>query len=160
MIEQHITSLELSKELFEIGIEQKSLFYWIEINSLFPEILAEKKIIDKKLTDSKYELVYCNEVGAHINIAALTASELMDIIPTGIDIKTNEPFNNFRIRVEKFIVFSDEKYQKAYSVKYVCDTYEATILLDRIYYSEWDTNFANALAKMIIFLKKNNLWNG
>ena len=148
MIKQNVTSLELSKELFLLEIEQKTLFRWEYIND--------------KCYDVKF-FPYCTVTDFFKQVklySAFTSSELLEIIPHIITIKENEPFNNFKLRIEKFTVFIDEEFKTAYLVSYVCDTMSFDNPFPQLFHKEWDINLSNALAKMIIFLHRNNLWNG
>lgn len=148
MIEQHVTSLELSKKLNELEINSQSLFYW--------EFLDEKSY-------GVHFMPYCivpswaNDVKLY---PAYLSSELMGILPNHIDTKKNEPFNVFKLRLEKFTIYENDEFKGAYSCSYVCDTISDEHPFPGIFHSEWDLNPSNALAKMAIFLKESNLWNG
>lgn len=148
MLEENVTSLELSIKLSELGIIKKTMFYW--------------EYLDDKCYGIKY-FPYCvvPVEGNFIKLySAFTASELMNIMPNTIDTKINEPFNCFRTNIQKFIVYLESKLHNAYSVKYICDTFDPrNNLLPLIYHSEWDINLSNSLAKMIIFLSENKYLN-
>lgn len=147
MIEKHVTSLELSKKLKELEIKQESFFYWLK--SANPQ--------------SKYYLsmkVGFNETYHSERISAFIASELLEIIPCYIDIKKYEPFNHFRLNIEKSIIYEKEMITN-YIVSYICETFQfGDPAWSRRLAHTRDENISNSLAKMIIFLKENNLWDG
>jgi len=147
MIERHVTSLELSKKLDALQLKKQTLFVWEWINDQSYGIrFIPHAVIPTEMNGYKWFNAY-------------TSSELLEIIPTFIDTKKDEPFNNFRIRIEKFIVY-EEGYFQAFSIKYICDTYDAMTPIERILCSKWDISLSNALAKMILFLDENNLFTG
>lgn len=61
MNEKHVTSLELSKKLKELGVKQESEFYWSKEGSVFNPI------------NPKYNM--------HVLCSAFLASELGEILP-------------------------------------------------------------------------------
>jgi hypothetical protein len=116
-IQKECCSLELAKQLKELGVEQDSLFWWMEYNDGVNEIHYEPNASDYRKS------VCCS---------AFTSSELGEILPA--------------------------KYKEKLIVVYKGD--------DELYYCEtaptceqafWDNTMANAMAKMIIYLKQNNL---
>jgi len=147
MIERHVTSLELSKKLDEFKLKKHTLFVWewFNDNCYCPRFIPYAVIPD--------ELNKCKWFNAY------TSSELLEVIPHAIDTKKDEPFNNFRIRIETFLVYEEYAFP-ACSVRYICDTHEPINYIERTLHSEWDINLSDALAKMIIFLKENDLWIG
>src|SRR6266404_2562247 len=106
-IEEQVISLDIAKKLKEVYPEQKSYFTWEEREN------GENELYHSKPTSC-----------AHKYYSAFTASELMKIIPRGIDIKKNEPYNNFRFYLRKAIIVSDKfNIEDVYSINYECDTF-------------------------------------
>ena len=62
-IEEQVTSLELSKQIKELGVEQESLFYWIS-------------------TLQGFEIVYQGELLGEVSYSAFTVAELGKLLPT------------------------------------------------------------------------------
>lgn len=162
-IESQVTSLELSKKLKELNIEQLSIFYWYKENVL--KLYPEKKYIN---------LLY--------NISAYTASELISLLPSRITLKEGEPFNSFILCIKKFKKVKEEndpldvwknpeicagkllftEFIPAYSINYECDSTECSgedAWLRRYLFEHniYDDNLSNALAKTLIFLTENKL---
>lgn len=139
-IEDRVCSFELSKKLKETGISQESLFNWLEGSVVYGHFgdFADK---------------------GNDYISAFTVAELLDLLPRVIDTKKNEPFNNYRFRMEKFLALTDlenNKFEINYLMNYFCDTAEYHEMIRRPLASGiYDTNPANACAKMLIFLKEN-----
>ncbi|MDP4145615.1 MAG: hypothetical protein Q8936_14205 [Bacillota bacterium] len=152
-LEQQVCSLDLSKRLKELGIKQKSLFYWIN-----PEYTI----------DNVHEIIY--EQNTYINppkpdfyYSAFTTAEVMNLLPNRITILGNEPFDSFRLRIQKsFIVEHDMVLIDTYIANYHCDTTECSgedSWLDRTLFPKnmWHENSANTLAKILCFIIQNNL---
>jgi hypothetical protein len=124
-IEDQVVSLELSKQLKEIGIKQKSLF-WHRTNVG---------------NDENIKLVHC--IGLYgieddETWSAFTASELIEILPNSIFIKEQEPFGNFRFRLDKRLIVAESNpdnlipkldkinVRNIYNVNYYCDSTECS----------------------------------
>lgn len=154
-LEDQICSLELSKRLKEFGIKQESLFWW---KCWIPKKGSSYIHDGWKISIYKGSNIESDE---HNIISAFTVAELLDLLPSIINTKKNEPFNNYRFRMEKFIALTDLKSMKFeinYLMNYFCDTAKAhEILGGPLVSAIYDTNPANACAKMLIFLKENEL---
>lgn len=155
-IESKVTSLELSKRLKELGVKQKSLFYWFHYYDSGWIVQTEGQIPSLCLPrDSKDERF----------ISAFIASELLELMPNIIDTKKDEPFNNFRFRMEKSFIVNEDKNtliintEGIYIVNYRCDSTECAgenAWLERTLTKNiYDANPANALAKLLIWLYEN-----
>lgn len=151
-LENQVASLPLSKDLKELGIKQISFLYWNKENKL--KIYPEKKYIN---------LLY--------NISAFTASELIDLLPNRITLKEGEPFNSFKIRIEKSFFVKGERLLEpetiftipSYIINYYCDSTECTgenAWLQRQLFPHniWDENFCNALAKTLIYISTMDIF--
>lgn len=153
-LESQVCSLELAKKLKELGIDQQSLFYW--------------DIWDESSYAVNYIAYHCPNLEHY---QAYTASEILDILPHYIATKENESFNVFRLKMEIFMYAYEEaliKFDKilmkrAYSFNYHGETFtpdknspfsQHYTLMGTIY----DESLANAAAKMLIYLIKNNYY--
>ncbi len=155
-IESQVCSLELAKRLKEFGVKQQSLFCWNPLKDsneyvLFPVSFNLDEFKKPPLIDENDKA-----------ISAFTASELLAILPNRITLPDNEPYNSFRIRIEKGIWCIKEnslEISEFYSVNYCCDT--TSIEMDWLFPSLTknisDENFANALAKMLVYLVENKM---
>lgn len=143
-----VINLEFAKQLKELGMEQKSIFVW--------------EYLDENAYGVKY-YPYSIVPGVLNNIqlySAFTASELMDMLPLSVDIKTNEPFNHFRFNMSMFTLVDkvgengELTLSRNYAINYHCDTYfaEDNYFNTRQLFEHniFDTNLANALAKTLI----------
>lgn len=143
---QKVISKQLAEQLKELGIKQESQSYWVKLN-------------DKNgLCYSTLASVFNNDKNVEEIYSAFNSDELMDLLPSFIDTKKGEPYNNFGLEVYKRTVKNIQ-----YIVKYVCDTHgvdrygslaKVTFTNRNIY----DENLANALAKMLILLIEENLY--
>jgi len=144
-LEDQCVSLEYAKKLKELGIKQNSLFYWCNT------------------VNGEY-IFFRNENSWKDEISAFTISELLALLPHRITIKENEPYNSFRLRIEKGIWSKDNNnlhdistFKEFYSINYYCET--TSQQLDWIFVSlmqnKTDENLSNACAKMIIYLIEN-----
>ena len=144
--EDKFTSLELSMKLKELGIQQKSLFYW--------------EYLDERAYSLKYFIhtVLPRNEDLFKHFSAFSSDELMDLLPAFVDIKKNEPFNNFWLKISKHRAKNIQ-----YSIKYICDTHAITskgftTTVEFGGKNIYDENLANALAKMLIHLLEENLY--
>lgn len=78
-IEQHVTSLQLSQRLKELGLKRESLFYWFKDADCN---LGFKLKWDQYLIDSLADGIPCEYYSAYL------ASELLELLP---DMLSNEP---------------------------------------------------------------------
>lgn len=141
-----VISFGLAEQLKELGVEQKSLFYWEYFN--------------EKAYGLKYMIhTVCPRDGENIkHFSAFNSDELMDLLPSFIDTKKCEPYNNFGLEIYKRTVKNIQ-----YIVKYVCDTqgidrYGALAKVTFTNRNIYDENLSNALAKMLILLIEEKLY--
>lgn len=143
-LEMRVTNLEISKKLKEIGIHQNTFFCY---------------------TDRPDDLEFLPfEVrNNNVCIAAFMASEIIDLLPHMVDTKINKPFNNFRLWMTKSFIVESMCLPKKfiYIVNYNCDTKntlgEDAWLTRQLTKNIHDSNLANALGLMLIYLHENNL---
>jgi len=104
-IENQVVSLELAKKLKELGIKQESIFVWEYYDE---QCYGVKYIPYAVVPDSfnKFQLY-----------SAFNVAELMGLLPAFIDIKRNEPFNNFGLHIQKMSALNIQ-----YIARYVSDT--------------------------------------
>lgn len=148
-LKNKVVNLEIAKHLKELGIEQKSIIKWL-------------KWIPKKgcsYTENEWKLsFYRGTEGKYEWISAFNSDELMDLLPSFIDTKKGEPYNNFGLEIYKR---SAKNIQ--YIVKYVCDTmgvdrYGSLAKVTLTNRNIYDENLSNAIAKMLILLIEENLY--
>lgn len=155
-LESQVTSLELSKELKELGVKQDSLFYW-ESCPMKKELWV---ISSTEWHDSwTGEWGDCHLLERQENYSAFTPAELGELLPPSLDTKKDEPFNFYRLYITTCHIFINEKLQKIFVVNYKCDSayaWEGTNCRD-LGKNQYDPNLANAMAKMLIYLIENNL---
>lgn len=151
LIEDQVCSLKLAKRLKELGVKQSSLFYWIK----GPNPNATYTI---SMLGGFNESYHETDM-----ISAFTAAELGERLPQYIDKKSNEPFNNFIINISKGKLTDDETHnviKMNYIIRYLCTTigYDTSpFFAHQLSKPIYDSNEANARAKMLIYLFDNNL---
>lgn len=126
-LEKQVVSLELAKKLKELGFEQESLFDWVEIDDNDWLLMGRVKNLFDKQDEETKNSV----------ISAFTVSELGEMLPI---------INNFSPVTSKL--------DKSFQCGYLDNDGGETITKFEI--QEADTE-ANVRAKMIIYLKENNL---
>jgi len=153
-LEDQVTCLELSRKLRELDIKQGyTMFYWDDSKDT-PRLLYYKEI---KEMHEKFQGAICDYY------SAFTASELFQILPNCVATSENDPFNNYRLAIWKFLHIENPlELRMVYNcaINYECDTHLATDnAWDRKYLIKniWDKNPANAFAKMLIYLIEQKL---
>lgn len=159
-LEDQCVSLEIARKLKDLNIKQESLFYWGD-----GEILGKQ---EEKTIYTNYKGVLswqttgcgcCGDGGEIEEIySAFTASELGELLPNYVDTKKEQPFNNFRLYITKFISINDKmEHINNFIVNYHCDTIVFEIDFKRLTKNTYDPNLANAMGKILIYLIENNL---
>ncbi len=151
-LDDQLVSLELSRKLKELRIEQKSIFVW--------------EYFDEKCYGVKFipYAVVPNEFNNMRIYSAFSVAELGEILPRSIFVTTDDEekkiFSNFRLVIGRNIIVIEEKPVETWLINYVCDSTNEfrnwlfdTLLTKSIY----DNNEANARAKMLIHLIENKL---
>lgn len=149
-LEDQVTSLDISNFLSQLGVKQTSIFVWEYFNENCYAV-KYKPFAVVSCQFNKYKL-----------FAAFTPSELGLLLPNWITTKENKPFNNYRININKFnSVDSEDSITNNYIVNYECDSTklngEDAWLRRRLTNNIYDTNLANAMGKMLIYLLENGL---
>lgn len=129
-LEQQVVSLELSKRLKKLGVKQESLFYWLEYNDGYSEVIYRP-------TDNKTDMGY----------SAFTVAELGEMLPDA---------NCFKYEDKKYgwVDYGFSRYEGVWSVWIGRGGYGEEYKWE----DEADTE-ANARAKMLIYLIENHLLN-
>jgi hypothetical protein len=133
-LDKLVTSLELSKELKELGVKQDGIFYWDD---------RQKKVCLSNWGEpgdlGKYPLIqsFC--------FSAFTSGELGDILPSTIEADEGMKFD---LNIWKDRVFWNVDYWWDEDTRKKSDLH-----FERMY----DKSLAGAMAKMLIYLLKNNL---
>lgn len=143
-LDAQVTNLEISKKLKEIGINQNTLCCY---------------------TDGSHDLEFLSyEIrNENVCVAAFTASELLDLLPHMVDTQINQPFNFFRLWMTKSFIVDHAQLcrREIYIINYKCDTTECVgenaWLPRQLTSNIHDSNLANALGLMLIYLHESNL---
>lgn len=98
---KYVTSLELSKQLKDTGIEQKSLFYWIVNN--YPEPQKYPQLRYGKTTEAGFT-----------HYSAFSTGELAELLPWCIHRESEMPFC---LEIRKMIESADPSYE--WTVRYI-----------------------------------------
>ncbi len=135
-IENQVISLKLSKKLKELGVVKESYFKWYQVENNEWGIGHPQKEWKQ--------------------ISAYTVAELGEILSNHITIPECDPFEDYRILIEKFMSVEDSFMKNNYIINYECTSTE-TWLRRKLTSNTCDPNLANALAKMLIYLIENKL---
>lgn len=153
-LENQVCSLELGKKLLLLGIKQDSYFYWFKG---YDSWLLHYVNYNHWETDKKIFLEHAGEA-----YSAFIADELGLLLPNSVTKNENEPFNNFRIMINKFISIENNLPINNFTINYECDSTELSgqdaWLRRKLTVNIYDPNLANAMARMLIYLIENNLW--
>ena len=128
-LKKECCSLELARQLKELGVEQNSLFYWVE-DVFRGGGYTGDYYLNNEVSDEKLRLYYSEERAGHY-YSAFTSSELGEMLPWYFSIEkhTNDwrcGFVNAKGKMKDVPTFSAE-------------------------------TMANAMAKMMAYLLKNKL---
>lgn len=134
-LEHQVSSLELSKKLKELGVKQKSLFYW------------ENKWAGSSDEDAGKDVISYGNSGYHTMrlCSAFTVAELGEMLPDNIKHKGN----SYWMKTNKSKLSSGE----IYHVVYYEDNHP---IYGGIISFTADTE-ADARAKMLVYLLENKL---
>lgn len=132
-IEDQVCSLELAKQLKELGFEQKSLFWWCEHEN---EFKLEYYITDCKQSRGGY--------------SAYTVAEVLNKLP-----KIIHDFKKTNFQGDLYIYYLTG--DKLWVVGYKCDCPILKEKEERLIPNYCDNNLADAGSELLIYLKQNNL---
>lgn len=133
----HVTSIELSRRLKELGVPQKSLFYWRAWENPISGIVSESTCPKDRWVIYYHEDKHSKS--CDWECSAYLATELGEWLPAMIA--------GCPLEVLKGFIF--EKSEVLYCARY----YDAGII------GETDINMSNSLAKMLIHLIENGIVN-
>ena len=133
-LEDQVTSLELSKKLKELGVEQESLWCWVCKRGR--KWTSEEDHWFLHETESSY-----NYKG-NDKCSAFTVAELGEMLPNNI----NENFRIYHLKLRN--------YGDSFGIAYELDNDEED---NWMLHDEIETTEANARAKMLIYLIENKL---
>lgn len=145
-LEDIVVSLELAKELKEVGYPQKSLFYWVSY--LTKNSISEYKLMDEPNIQWEFE-----RSGEMKIISAPTASELLDRLPRFMNSngKFHWEISLEEIEEKQFIDGKELVERKTVELFSMMYPYHAVKVQGK--------TFVEMLAKMWFYLKQNNLIN-
>lgn len=106
MLNNLVTSLELSKKLKELGVEQKSQFYWSTIYG--PATIESIDTLNETVSGGDgWTFLEEGLARGHV-CSAFTATELMEMMPTNC-VLTHTEFG-YKAYCTKFLAQDDELY--------------------------------------------------
>lgn len=138
-LEDQVCSLELAKQLKRLGVKQSSLFFW--------------EVLDENAYGIRFEVKFVPYCCPGIEkFSAFTVSELLDMLPNCITIDSNNTgaLKCFFVNYINTATSVDKKDN---------DEFKWQVLYSNLmHHSIFDSNLANACAKMLIYLIENNIW--
>lgn len=139
-LENQVTSLELSQKLKELGFPQESLFVWERNHRGEFEIITKEDFHLDHLRNNYRtpEDLFCS---------AYTVAELGEMAPSEIRKEVS-----YEETTEETFYLEIRKDEQWWKIEYVYYYYEPCDSFNVI-----DKNLSDALAKMLIYLKENNL---
>jgi hypothetical protein len=156
--ENHVTSLEISKKLFELGIPQQSVWglHWV---------LSEWGSDAEGNTYTNRMTLTHDVIGSHSDCKykAFLASEIMEMLTDRIIKLDGEPFNCFRFHMYRSFVIEDGKTMTpTFIINYICDTFEAegkNAFMEKRFFEHniWDKTLPDALGKTLIYMIENKI---
>jgi hypothetical protein len=148
-LEDQVCSLEYAKKLLDLGVKGN-----------FPLFRYD---VWKGISHIRYFLQE-SEISGEVAYPAFTATELGELLPNSVLKPELAPFDNYRLTIRKFISV-DEKmnHTNNFMINYECDSTEMegaeAWLIRKLALNIYEPNLANAMAKMLIYLVENNLFN-
>jgi len=136
-LQQQVTNLELSKRMKELGFKQESLFYWIKTYDRF-----EKPILNHNLMRDmsiRGDLILNETPQTDHTYPAYTVAELGEMLPSKVHDQYHEIEHKFECGCWKTAIANVVTGKWNLSETFIGETE------------------ADARAKMLIYLKENNL---
>lgn len=144
-LEYQVCSLELAKKLKELGVKQDSLFYWVVDNTHdVIKICFKNEDLYQISDDVKYAYIYTRVMAdEHVNVkeiySAFTVAEIGEMLPVFLEGENGIS----SIFVDRY--YDAHGKNACWFIQYFNDI--------RVY----NTNEADARAKMLIYLIENGL---
>lgn len=146
-LSEQVCNLGLAKRLKALGVIKESYFYYTICHDCTKEYGTEDVSLQEDTCHGD-------------NISAFTVAEIGAMLPILVQTKDDEPFNNFKINMQKFFTVEEHILKVNYSINYHCDTIQITsgipFFAKTLTKNIFDTNEANCRAKMLIWLIENN----
>ena len=143
-LEKQVCSLELAKKLKELGVEQESVFWYVDVDGYDSELVIEEYLIPKKgfFFNKK-------EKGG---ISAFTGAELGEMLPKQIEYKVSDygdraGYRSLDLKCGKAII--NDGWYVLYSDPHTSNLVPV--------YGTYETTEADARAKMLVYLIENKL---
>ena len=163
-LESEVVSLRYAKRFKDAGIFQESSpLNWVEAAWTY-EINTS---LEKKVTETKTKLVFGDLrmiTDRYGDWTAPTIGVLLDWLPQRITLLPDNanggegnPFNSFRLRIEKCLIEKDGEFQTHYVANYRCDSTglageDAWIERTLFQHNVHDVKLADCLAELILQL--------
>jgi len=164
-LEQQCVSLYLAKRLKELGVKQESLFYWadgsIVVTNDYDLLLNNGKVRTFSCVNNACPDQYISDL-----YSAFTIAEILEILPNRIILDNEtEPYNSFRLRIEKSIIIKEmndpQKLHQTeiYCINYYCDSTSQKMdwIFTPLTKNKSDENSANACANMLVYLLEKRM---
>ena len=135
-IENQVVNLGLARQLKKLGVKQESLWYWNRYITAKAYLSQSKQYEDKFFSDGTY---------IQYSVSAFTVAELGEVLPDSINIDSKK-YYLFLTKTKKTKYFKLPDYYISYKSPN-----------DKFLHSEREDKEADARAKMVIYLLKNNL---
>lgn len=151
---EHVTSLENSKKLFELGIAQISVWglHWVmnEYSNVNGVESFNTMMLTHDVIGSRSKTTY----------KAFLASEIMAMLPDRFLLRDGEPYNGFRFDLTRSLIVEENTIHKTFIVNYVCDTAcmdgKRMLLAPTLFpHNIWDKTLPDVLAKTLIYILEN-----
>lgn len=160
-LENEVCSFDLAVQLEKDFVPQDSIFKWVEVKHKIG--LDEFK--NPKVLETRQKVIYGDvEIIENVikTVAAYTSHELLEMIPSRIELKSGEPYNNYRIAIRQAHLFIDNTLERHFLINYECDSTAATgqdawLLRQLFPHNIHDKSLANTLAMTLLYLIHNSL---
>jgi hypothetical protein len=153
-IKDIVCSLELAKKLKELGVVQKSIYGWVNVNGA----MAISHLLD--------HIGDCPEI-----CSAFTSDELLEILPNPISANRDGLWLHYRFNLTRaMLVINDScwDFESNFIINYICTSSEFKInfkeenlspffATNLILHNFYDKKLSDALAKILINLLENKI---
>jgi len=135
-LKDQVCSLELAKRLKELGVKQRSYFWWVELSH---ELVTTQTAVISGIEEERCEL---RDIGVKRICSAFTVAELGEMLPLYLEIDANKgiSFSVETCGLQIWKTYDNKGWVVAYGNRITSDDTEA-----------------NARAKMLVYLLENDL---